>query len=120
VKQIRLDFKKLELDGPRHGRCSGDNLRVTRKAMGHTHEVDVSPLLCGDNSGQHVYVDMDEDDSEVFVHMLLGSEASVHEVVPLRQWSILVTQLDDNNRAPKKCLQYFKEKSNKIRSLNYD
>ncbi|KAK7071811.1 hypothetical protein SK128_001890, partial [Halocaridina rubra] len=114
VKQARLDFQSLQLEGPRRGRCLDDYFEVTKKENinGRDVDVEITPKLCGDNSFQHVYVDMEND---VTVRVKLQN----HGQAPGREWRVLVTQLDSQNNAPPNCLQYHSEGKAEVRSLNY-
>ncbi|XP_042859724.1 mucin-5AC-like isoform X2 [Penaeus japonicus] len=118
VKQVRLDFSSLQLEKPRLGRCLSDALMVRRRSKGRSEELEVTPQLCGDNSGQHVYVDVGEDESEVKVQVRL--QPTLGRSNTDREWRILVTQHDDSDKAPEGCLQYYSQKSASVRSLNYD
>lgn len=58
VRQVRLDFQMLELEGPRQGRCVGDSLAVTRTTTtlashAGSKVLQLAPPLCGNNTGQH-------------------------------------------------------------------
>ncbi|XP_071547726.1 uncharacterized protein [Panulirus ornatus] len=123
VRQVRLDFQQLELEGPRRGRCVGDSLAVIRaNTSTHTNNatstvLQVAPSLCGNNTGQHVYVEMD--DREVGVRVVLDSNGLSRQALPPRQWRVLITQLDNQNAAPPGCLQYHREAFSQVRSLNY-
>nr|XP_027215339.1 flocculation protein FLO11-like [Penaeus vannamei] len=90
---------------------------VRRSAKGRS-EVEVAPNLCGDNTGQHVYVDVGEEESEVKVHVRL--QQTLGRTSPDREWRILVTQVDDGSKAPEGCLQFHRKMSSRVRSLNYD
>ncbi|XP_066937254.1 uncharacterized protein [Macrobrachium rosenbergii] len=116
IKQARLDFHSFQLASPRQGRCLDDMFEVSTKTnvSGREEKVEITPKLCGDNTGQHVYVDIEHGDAEV--HVKLGS--SVHS--ENREWRVFITQLDETYAAPRDCLQYHMDTSNKVKSLNFD
>ncbi|XP_068220316.1 uncharacterized protein [Palaemon carinicauda] len=116
IKQARLDFHSFQLANPRRGRCLDDVFEVSAmtNVHGRQEKVEITPKLCGDNTGQHVYVDMEQGDAEV--HVKLGSDAHSTN----REWRVFITQLDETFAAPKDCLQYHTDSSNKVRSLNFD
>jgi hypothetical protein len=102
ICQLRLDFLDLRLGPPTGGDCNGDQFIVRAN--------EPLPVLCGNNSGQHIYVDV-RGRSETNLNLLTmpvfpkpvgvhnesdGSRTIVswlHEVDPHRGWKILVTQL---------------------------
>lgn len=55
VCQIRLDFLKFDLDRPRTGLCDNDRFVVSGQASNS-----IIPPICGYNSGQHMYIDLDQ------------------------------------------------------------
>ena len=55
ICQIRLDFLKFDLDRPRTGICENDRFVVSGQASNS-----IVPPLCGYNSGQHLYIDLDQ------------------------------------------------------------
>ncbi|KAG7163909.1 dentin sialophosphoprotein-like [Homarus americanus] len=117
IKQARLDFESLELAGPRNGRCVGDAMTISRPTTGGRRMVQLAPPLCGNNSRQHVYVDLE--DGEVEVRVVLNSNGLSREASPQRQWRVLITQLNQKQAAPHGCLQYHREASSEVHSLNY-
>lgn len=111
VCQVRLDFMELELAQPdTHGNCNVDFLTVTGGASS-------VPRICGSNSGQHMYIDVDPTCSALKVTV-------DRSVTPpdLRWWNIKVTQIpcDSEDRAPTGCLQYYTESSGYVKSFNFD
>ncbi|XP_064112415.1 serine-rich adhesin for platelets-like [Macrobrachium nipponense] len=116
IKQARLDFHSFQLASSRQGRCLDDMFEVSTKTNvnGREEKVEIAPKLCGDNTGQHVYVDIEHGDAEV--HVKLGS--SVHS--ENREWRVFITQLDETLAAPRDCLQYHTDASKKVKSLNFD
>lgn len=55
VCQIRLDFLKFDLDRPRSGVCENDRFVVSGQASNS-----IIPPICGYNTGQHMYIDLDQ------------------------------------------------------------
>nr|XP_034829453.1 uncharacterized protein LOC117986689 [Maniola hyperantus] len=107
IKQIRLDFIHFELLPPTAGLCEQDQFQVLGQKANN-----FIPILCGINSGQHVYI-------EVSDGPLILSIQSVTE--ENRIFSIKITQLtlSDDLAAPTGCLQFFKEDHGHIESFNH-
>ena len=55
ICQIRLDFLKFDLDRPRTGVCENDRFVVSGQASNS-----ITPPICGYNTGQHMYLDLDQ------------------------------------------------------------
>merc|ERR1712241_984905 len=115
ICQMRLDFTTFQISGPStsttvtvantlfglanaggdpalaRGRCDEDSF------AGGTS----SPVICGTNPGQHMYIDVPTDCALLSFHLADG-------VSTTRQWAIEVTQFscDYENLAPQGCLQY--------------
>ncbi|XP_063597978.1 uncharacterized protein LOC134774584 isoform X2 [Penaeus indicus] len=111
ICQIRLDFLELELAQPdTDGNCNIDFLAVTGGAS-------TVPTICGSNSGQHMYIDVDPTCGALKVTV-------DRSPAPLasRWWNIKVTQIpcDSEARAPTGCLQYYTETSGYVKSFNFD
>ncbi|KAH1002401.1 uncharacterized protein LOC109541859 [Dendroctonus ponderosae] len=106
--QVRLDFLTLNLAQPNiNGTCTTDALTVTGGAS-------VAPVLCGENSGQHMYMDFNGNQSITITIYVRSSSAS-------RSWNIKVAQINCNCpwRAPSGCLQFYNQLSGTVRSFNY-
>lgn len=54
ICQLRLDFLKFDLDRPRTGVCENDRFVVSGQASNS-----IVPAICGYNTGQHMYLDLD-------------------------------------------------------------
>ncbi|CAH2084768.1 unnamed protein product [Euphydryas editha] len=109
VQQIRLDFMDFEILPPTSGTCNQDQFLVTGQNINS-----VIPILCGINSGQHIYVEVSETEGPiVFSFQTISNEK--------RLFSIKVTQIisSDPLKAPSGCLQYFKEAHGYLESFNY-
>jgi len=92
------------------GQCSVDTFSVTSPGSSGT------PVICGTNTGEHMYVDASDSCNTLSFHL---SEAST--VTPM--WSIIVTQYSNDyaNKAPPNCLQYhFGSATGQIRSFNWN
>jgi hypothetical protein len=136
ICQLRLDFIDLRLGPPTMGDCNGDQFIVRAN--------EPLPVLCGNNSGQHIYVDvrgrsetnlnlltMPIFPKPVGVHNESDSARTIvewlHEVSPERGWKILVTQIPCNcqdsslpdSPAPTGCLQYHTGITGTISSFNF-
>lgn len=74
-----------------------------------------TPVICGINSGQHIYVDTAESEC-VDVHYGVGGGSS-----STRELDIRVSQYTcgDEMGGPPGCLQYFTSSAGKIRSFNF-
>uniref|UniRef100_A0A1E1WFY2 CUB domain-containing protein n=2 Tax=Pectinophora gossypiella TaxID=13191 RepID=A0A1E1WFY2_PECGO len=90
------------------GVCTTDSVTVTG---GNT----VVPTICGDNTGQTIFVDFDGNTAiTITVTATLATTFS-------RRWNIKLTQLgcDCPGIAPNGCLQYYTGLTGTIRSFNY-
>ncbi|KAH6926902.1 hypothetical protein HPB50_022765 [Hyalomma asiaticum] len=109
VCQFRLDFLTLDLARPVDGNCSQDMLVVSGQ-----NENNQVPRICGLNTGQHAYVDVEESGGISLNLMMVGSYS--------RKFDIKVTQLECEGpqSAPSHCLQYFWGTHGTVKSFNYD
>ncbi|XP_028033642.1 uncharacterized protein LOC114245608 [Bombyx mandarina] len=109
IKQIRLDFHSFELLPPSGGVCLEDQFVVSGQNAN-----DFIPIICGINTGKHVYIEVGEVDGPIFLSMQTVSQER-------RLFSIKVTQLraGDDLAAPTGCLQYFEEAEGSFESFNY-
>ncbi|XP_044731729.1 uncharacterized protein LOC123294684 [Chrysoperla carnea] len=110
ICQLRLDFLSLDLAQPNiEGVCDTESLVVT----GGASRV---PVICGENSGQHVYVDFDGNEP---IQLTIRTNASVNTMA--RSWNIKATQIacDCPTKAPSGCLMYYTEASGTVKSFNY-
>ncbi|CAH1961904.1 unnamed protein product [Acanthoscelides obtectus] len=109
VCQIRLDFLTLRLAQPNgNGTCTTDALLVTGGAS-------IVPAICGENTGQHIYVDFNGDTP---ITISVSTSGTTSAAVA---WNIKVTQIGCNcpTRAPSGCLQYFNSTTGTVRGFNY-
>ncbi|XP_076335031.1 uncharacterized protein LOC143238568 isoform X2 [Tachypleus tridentatus] len=111
ICQLRIDFLHFTLAPPRSerpnsGKCLDDVFTVVADRGGSK-----IPSLCGDNSGQHVYVDV-----------ALSKQAVLNvQISPIhfsRKWAIQILQIPCGSpaSAPFGCLQYFTGSSNVIKA----
>ncbi|EAT42827.1 AAEL005668-PA [Aedes aegypti] len=109
VCQLRIDFRSLNLAQPNgEGNCLTDVLTIT----GGSSEV---PSICGENTGQHVYINFSElNPITIRVSTTAGSLVD-------RMWNLQLSQIScaSEFRAPEGCLQYYLEPSGVISSFNY-
>ncbi|KAL1425626.1 hypothetical protein MTO96_019049 [Rhipicephalus appendiculatus] len=116
VCQLRLDFKEFSLSppetcGPRAGMCLDDAFSVSAGLESSSY-----PVLCGYNSGQHMYVDVSQSKTAMLTVRL--SARTERE----RRWNIRITQVScwSPTMAPEGCLQYHTKASDVITSFNFD
>ncbi|XP_073955150.1 uncharacterized protein isoform X2 [Choristoneura fumiferana] len=109
VKQIRLDFLNFELLPPTAGTCEQDRFVVSGQNVNS-----LIPILCGVNTGLHVYVEVGDVDGPISLSIQTASANN-------RLFAIKVTQLQaaDDLAAPTGCLQYFKGSHGYLQSFNY-
>ncbi|KAF2367735.1 CUB domain [Trinorchestia longiramus] len=108
--QILLHFMAFDLVGPVAGDCNNDTFNF----VGGNPGVEI-PVLCGHNSGQHYYVDVDNAMSPFKLITTLSSVGAA------RFWNIKVTFIlrDDPLKAPFRCLQYHRTSSGSLSSFNF-
>ncbi|KAL3183555.1 hypothetical protein MRX96_033663 [Rhipicephalus microplus] len=113
--QLRLDFTKFQLSppvtcGPQAGMCVDDAFSVSAGLEASTY-----PILCGFNSGQHMYVDVSQS-KQAILTVRLSARAERD-----RKWEIHITQVScwSPNMAPTGCLQYHTKASDFITSFNF-
>jgi len=111
VCQLRLDFEEFTLAQPdEHGLCTTDSFMV-RTTVGER-----LPILCGENGGQHIYIDMGRGSANPVVLSVVSNGDRV-----TRKWKIKINMIPCNNldMAPSGCLQYFRSPSALVKSFNY-
>jgi len=119
ISRIRLDLTTFTIAGPvtaalngghllggALGDCITDTFTVTGSARG-------SPVICGSNSGQHLFVDVDG--SCVNVNFVFGADTFT------RSYDIKVLQFDKRNEmgGPQGCLQFYSGTSGVFKTFNY-
>lgn len=109
ICQLRIDFLTFNLAQPNAaGVCNTDAFYV----IGGGSNV---PVLCGENSGQHIYVDFNgNNDIQLIVNTNALSSTS-------RAWNMKITQIgcDCPTKAPTGCLQYYTALTGTVTSFNY-
>jgi len=138
ICQIRLDFSNFIISGPSTATTSigkilgGDLVSVANGALVAeatqcltdtftiTNQENL-PVICGINSGYHVYFDASENCHDL--NFQLGNVANGLTTVATRSWSIKVSQYscDYENLAPSGCDQWHfgSDASNYIRTFNF-
>lgn len=129
ICQMRLDFSTFVITGPStatrtqgkeingvigdiangkefsyQSQCLTDTFTVSGQNTG----LNSPPTICGTNTGQHMYAEMDANNCNS-LDFARGS-AGIDATVPAsRSWSIKVTQIDCQSelRAPQGCTQYY-------------
>ncbi|KAL9695523.1 hypothetical protein quinque_014808 [Culex quinquefasciatus] len=108
TRQVLLELIFFEMGPPREGNCLEDQLIVT---VQNTHRK--YPILCGINSGQHLYLQVDREYSH-FLYLTAVSNSDEPKAFNIR-----IIQLAEL-QAPEGCLQYFTGVNGYIKSFNYD
>ncbi|XP_047357486.1 uncharacterized protein LOC124952126 [Vespa velutina] len=108
VSQLRIDFIHFNIGQPnrRTGICDEDIMEIRNGNRS-------SLRLCGWNSGQHIYLDVNEADEPVTLDFKLPN--GLHS----RMWEMRVIQLGFEDRAPAGCLQYFRSPNGTLKTMNY-
>lgn len=109
ICQLRIDFRSLSLAPPSgDGYCLTDSLQIT----GGASRV---PIICGENSGQHVYVDFNGE-APIMISVATSPSYTFN-----RQWQLQIAQLACRSptQAPSGCLQYYLEDSGTVQNFNY-
>ena len=115
ICQIKLDFEDLVLlDPDAEGLCTeGDYLQIFGGAVAASSRL---PLLCGKNSGQHMYL-------TVMQGLPIGLQIRIDtaRTVLSRSWKIVVYHYmcNDANLPPEGCLQYFTGTTRNVQSFNF-
>ncbi|XP_039450317.1 uncharacterized protein LOC120429171 [Culex pipiens pallens] len=108
TRQVLLELIFFEMGPPREGNCLEDQLIVTVQNTHRTY-----PILCGINSGQHLYLQVDREYSH-FLYLTAVSNSDEPKAFNIR-----IIQLSEL-QAPEGCLQYFTGVNGYIKSFNYD
>lgn len=91
ICQIRIDFDEFSLAPPINGRCGGQtDSFILSGATNFNSSGLPNTGLCGELTGQHLYVDVDPDDtSEPLLFIINTSNEEVYN----RKWSIRIRQI---------------------------
>ncbi|GIY99566.1 hypothetical protein CEXT_319641, partial [Caerostris extrusa] len=111
VCQLRLDMQEFFLSEPDDmGLCTTDSFMV-RTTVGER-----LPILCGENKGQHLYVDMGRGSGNPVVLSVVSNGDKMS-----RRWKIknFYDRVWQSQYGPAGCLQYFRNPSDVVRSFNY-
>jgi len=133
VCQLRLDFETFVLNDPvtatdvtvgpvganaaavagsanRIGNCDTDSFSVTSPSS------KAPPLICGTNTGQHMYIPASPQCN------VLNSNIGSASTATTSAFTIKVTQVEcsSKTKAPSGCLQYFTSDSGTIETYNYN
>ncbi|GJQ88053.1 hypothetical protein Trydic_g12974 [Trypoxylus dichotomus] len=106
---VRIDFLTLLLAQPNaNGNCVTDSINIIGGAS-------TIPPLCGENSGQHIYLNFNGD-ADINIIVTTSSGAAIP-----RSWNIKIAQIayDCPTVAPAGCLMYYTAGSGTIKSFNY-
>ncbi|XP_046144603.1 uncharacterized protein LOC114878669 [Osmia bicornis bicornis] len=107
VSQLRIDFVHFNIGqpNPRTGVCDEDIMEIRNGKSVFQ--------LCGWNSGQHLYIDVDENNQSLTLDFQLPRR------IQPRMWEIRIVQLAFEQRAPTGCLQYFQSPNGTLKTLNF-
>jgi len=121
VCKLRIDFDTMVLagpyptttvaaEGPKLGDCVTDTLTVSNAGGASP------PIICGINTGQHMYVPASDACNTINIDVDTGTATTT------RKWQIKVTQYECGNQmAPElDCLQYFTASSGTVATFNWD
>ncbi|XP_048521994.1 uncharacterized protein LOC109540096 [Dendroctonus ponderosae] len=109
VQQLRIDFVDLDLAGPTNGTCMDERLVISGQNAN-----DQIPVICGYNTGQHVYVDVSQLSGPVAIMVLSTTGAQ-------KRFKLKICQFSDTCQTSQgNCLQYYTGTSGVIQSFNYD
>ncbi|XP_046459992.1 uncharacterized protein LOC124206306 [Daphnia pulex] len=111
ICQIRLDFVSFTTSQPTAGTCTD-----TFQVGGVSNAV---PTICGDNTGQHMYLHVPTSSNNPIDVQLMFNFASGTTIN--RTWNIKIAMLPCGTKylAPVDCLQYFTAISGKVSSFNW-
>ncbi|XP_054160404.1 uncharacterized protein LOC128958550 [Oppia nitens] len=106
-----VDFEEFQLSQPdENGFCTTDSFMV-RTTVGER-----LPIICGENGGQHIYVDMGRGSANPVVLSIVtnGNRSN-------RKWKLKINMIPCNNldMAPSGCLQYYRSPTDVIKSFNF-
>ncbi|XP_018493740.1 uncharacterized protein LOC108863710 [Galendromus occidentalis] len=111
ICQIRLDFERFDILGPKGGDCVDDLFVVLGGNVNHR-----VPVICGQNANQHIYVNVDTVEGPLELQMITGIARYS------RDWRIKVSMVpcDSPFKAPNGCLQFFTGGVGNFRSFNFN
>ncbi|EFX72229.1 hypothetical protein DAPPUDRAFT_254734 [Daphnia pulex] len=105
-----LDFVSFNTAQPTAGTCT-DTFQVGGATT-------VAPIICGDNTGQHMYLDLP---SSALTPSNVQLMFSFGAVTASRSWNIKIAMLPcgASYLAPVDCLQYFTDPTGRVTSFNW-
>ncbi|CAH1178958.1 unnamed protein product [Phaedon cochleariae] len=108
ITQLRLDFVHFNLGQPNRktGVCEEDYFQLS---SGDSQTL----TICGVNSGQHVYFDIETMADPITISMKLGSKTLS------RLWEVRIIQVPFSQRAPAGCLQLYTGRRGVIKTMNF-
>lgn len=129
ICQLRLDFSTFVITGPETttttvvvNKCGGKDLFELGQCQTDIFSVtapgnNAPPVICGTNSGEHMYVDSSDLCNDLGFNIGAGTSTVT------RSWTIKITQYDCeyDNLAPDGCHQYFfGPTSDLVKTYNFD
>jgi len=116
VCQLRLDFESFSLSQPsaETSQCDTDVFRIFE-----TGNDAFVPEICGENTGQHLYVAVDASSRGPILEVDTYNPGVIDRFS--RLWNIQVTQIQCGSvhRAPEGCQQYYNTSSGTVKSFNF-
>ncbi|KAF5290653.1 hypothetical protein FQR65_LT01943 [Abscondita terminalis] len=109
ICQIRIDMLNFNLAQPnQNGICSDDAMVITGAGTNVGR-------ICGENTGQHIYLDF-ADGKDIIINIFTSAAVTLG-----RQWNLRIAQIECNSpsRAPSGCLMYYGSVSGNVRSFNF-
>ncbi|XP_052863065.1 uncharacterized protein LOC128269710 [Anopheles cruzii] len=109
VRQVLLEFVLFELLPPQQGNCREDRFFISVQNSNRVY-----PVLCGINTGQHMYLDIDAAYSQQLSLMAISNtkQASGTLLVKITQFA--------HPKSPADCLQFHDGLQGVVKSFNYD
>jgi len=120
VCQLRLDFEMFNILGPalttETEAVTGDNCPDTLTVTVPSSQA--IPTICGQNDGEHIYIDYGDSDS---IRIAIDLNAVGTDDTTGRQWEIKVTQVEcwNPSAAPSGCLQYSTGLTGRFTTFNF-
>ena len=119
ICQIRLDFDEFILAPPFNGTCGHRTDSFVISGVTNFNATGLpSHGLCGDLTGQHMYIDVNPEDLSKPLLLIVNT---ANEQSLERKWSIRIQQIPCHSpfKAPSGCLQYFTGPEGTVESLNF-
>lgn len=116
VCALRFDFETFTTAGPTDSidaTTCVDTFKVTASPSG-----DVTPVICGENTGSHIYMDIGPD-SGAYATINMDWGTNTNSIS--RLWEIKVSQIECWSRAKPEsgCLQYYTGSTGRFTSFNF-